>query len=78
MLTSVLATRVRMMEFAKMFLGVLHVIAPVLAIWDSSAQWVSQISLRKHAYSNILKILQPEKEKNQIKILIFFLFLFKT
>ena len=28
-------------------------------------QWVS---LRKHAYSNILKILQPKKENFQIKI----------
>ena len=36
-------------------------------------------SLRKHAYSNILKILQPKKKENfQIKILIFFIFLLKT
>ena len=38
----------------------------------------------KHAYSNILKILPPKNEKkttkkqNQIKILIFFIFLLKT
>ena len=35
--------------------------------------------LRKHAYSNILKILQQKKpELFQIKILIFFLFLLKN
>ena len=34
--------------------------------------------LRKHAYLNILKILQPKKESFQIRILIFFIFLFKT
>ena len=37
--------------------------------------------LRKHAYSNILKILPQKKKKNenfQIKILIFFIFLLKT
>ena len=28
---------------------------------------MTRASLRKHAYSNILKILQSEKEKNQIK-----------
>ena len=36
-------------------------------------------SLRKHAYSNILKFLQPKKKENfQIKTLIFFIFLLKT
>ena len=34
--------------------------------------------LRKHAYSNILKILQPKKENFQIKIMPFFLFLLKA
>ena len=34
--------------------------------------------LRKHAYSNILKTLQPKKGKFQIKILMFFIFLLKT
>ena len=34
--------------------------------------------LRKHAYSIILKILQPKKENFQIKILIFCIFLLKT
>ena len=29
--------------------------------------WLIRTPLRKHAYSNILKILQPKKEKNQIK-----------
>ena len=37
-------------------------------------------TLRKHAYSNILKILQPKKENFQIKKRsnIFFIFLLKT
>ena len=35
----------------------------------------SRITLRKHAYSNTLKLLLP---KNEIKILIFFIFLLKT
>ena len=35
-------------------------------------------SLRKHAYSNILKILPPKNENFQIKFLIFFIFLLKT
>ena len=35
------------------------------------------ISLRRHAYSNILKILPPKNENFQIKILIFFIFLLK-
>ena len=35
-------------------------------------------SLRKHSYSNILKILQPKKENFLIKILIFFILLLKT
>ena len=33
--------------------------------------WISD-PLRKHAYSNILKILPPKNENFQIKILIFF------
>ena len=42
-------------------------------------QCVQSKSLRKHTYSNILKILPPKKNENfQIKILIFFLFLLKT
>ena len=36
------------------------------------------LTLRKHAYSNILKILPPKNEKIEIKILIFFKFLLKT
>ena len=35
-------------------------------------------SLRKHAYSNILKILPPKNENFQRKILIVFVFLLKT
>ena len=35
-------------------------------------------SLRKHAYSNILKILPPNNENFQTKILIFFKCLLKT
>ena len=33
---------------------------------------ISIFTLRKHPYSNILKILPPKNEKFQIKILIFF------
>ena len=39
------------------------------------------LSLQKHAYSNILKILQPKKKKRKFSyknILIFFIFLLKT
>ena len=36
------------------------------------------LSLRKHAYSNILKMLPPTNENIQIKILIFFIFLLKN
>ena len=36
------------------------------------------ISLRKHTYSNILKVLQPKMENFPIKTLIFFIFLLKT
>ena len=36
------------------------------------------ITLRKHAYSNILKISPPKTESFQIKILMFFLFLLKN
>ena len=40
------------------------------------SQSASKTPLRKHAYSNILKILPPTNEKkNQIKIRIFFIFL---
>ena len=41
-------------------------------------QKVVQNTLRKHAYSNILKFLPPKTENFQIKILIFFIFLLKT
>ena len=34
-------------------------------------------SLRKHAYSNLLKIIPPKNEHFQIKNLIFFIFLLK-
>ena len=34
------------------------------------------LSLRKQAYSNMLKILSPKIENSQIKILIFFFFFF--
>ena len=36
------------------------------------------LSLRKHAYSNILKLLLPKTKTFQIKTLIFFIFLLKT
>ena len=46
---------------------------------DASLQPNLPYSLRKHAYSNILKILPPEKRENfQIKNLLFFIFLLKT
>ena len=35
-------------------------------------------ALRKHAYSNILKILQTKQENCEIKILVFFIFLLNT
>ena len=46
----------------------------------SMLTWVTCFShsLRKHAYSNILKIWPPKTENFQIKILILFLFLLKT
>ena len=37
-----------------------------------------QVPLRKHAYSNILKISTPKTENFQIKTLIFFIFLLKN
>ena len=37
-----------------------------------------KLSLRKQAYSNILKILPPKNENFQMKILIFVIFLLKT
>ena len=41
-------------------------------------QLILVFSLRKHAYSNILKIFPPKDENFQIKNLIFFIFLLKT
>ena len=38
----------------------------------------SRLTLRKHAYSNILKILPQNYNNFQIKILIFYIFLLKT
>ena len=39
---------------------------------------VQKGTLRKHAYSNILKISPPKTESFEMKILIFFIFLLKT
>ena len=39
--------------------------------------FISSSSLRKHAYSNVLKISTPKTESFQIKILIFFIILLK-
>ena len=50
----------------------------VLLTWDHKVQNSSQDSLRKQAYSNILKILRPKNKNVQIQILIFFIFLLKT
>ena len=39
-------------------------------------EWIhTQVTLWEHAYSNILKILQPKTENFQMRILIFFIFL---
>ena len=38
----------------------------------------NKLALRKHAYSNILKISSPETESFQIKMLIVFMLLLKT
>ena len=40
---------------------------PVFGNWKIVASAMVSFSLRKHAYSNILKILQPKKENFQIK-----------
>ena len=43
-----------------------------------AAKEFSVLALRKHVYSNILKISPPKTESFQTKILIFFIFLLKT
>ena len=48
------------------------VMASSVALDQMPSYAPSDLSLRKHAYSNILKILQPKKENFQIKILVFF------
>ena len=40
---------------------------PVLDIYKYNEDRIKRWPLRKHAFSNILKILQPKKEKLQIK-----------
>ena len=45
---------------------------------DSGRSCGGVLSLRKHTYSNILKISPPKTESLQIKILIFFIFLLNT
>ena len=48
---------------------------PYLGVFSPFTEWlytveyvnVGKVTLRKHAYSNILKILQPRKENFQIK-----------
>ena len=45
--------------------------------WNIVINFISVISLQKHAYSNILKILPPNNKNFQIKILIFFIYLLK-
>ena len=55
---------------------------PHMFIWKNKndVMWIQLlISLRKHAYSYILTILQPKKRKfSDKKNTIFFIFLFKT
>ena len=47
--------------------------------WNGQQVQLLGVSLRKQAYSNLLKILPPNKKENfQTKILIFSIFLLKT
>ena len=50
---------------------------PVEGLLGSLTKKTNEKPLRKHAYSNTLKILPPKTESFQIKILIFFIFLLK-
>ena len=45
---------------------------------NAQAELSLSLALRKHAYSNILKISPPKTESFQIKVLISFIFLLKT
>ena len=49
-----------------------------IKITDSDETMRMHITLRKHAYSNMLKISPQKTENFQTKILIFFTFLLKT
>ena len=55
-----------------------EVIKSVLSQKNKKKIFQNTVSIRKHAHSNILKILQPKEEKFQIKSLIFFISLIKT
>ena len=54
-------------KYYKLFIGYTYLTPHV--------EWSLHIPLRKHAYSNKLRILSPKIENFQIKILIFFIFL---
>ena len=47
-------------------------------ITGATSEKVLVDTLRKQAYSNVLKILPPKNENFQIKVLIFYIFLLKT
>ena len=57
---------------------VLSVNTPIDSIYFTFNTGPFSVSLRKHAYSNILKISPPKPESFQIRILILFIFLLKT
>ena len=48
----------------------------ILIFYSCFCFYFFQRTLRKHTYTNILKISQPKTESFQIKILIFFFFIF--
>ena len=60
------------LNFHKQFHGIM------VSQLDATPVHVSPNTLRKHAFSNIMKILPPKNEKLQKKILIFFIILLKT
>ena len=55
--------------------GIELAVERVMSLLEMGLRYINKFTLRKHAYSYILKILPP---KNPQKILIFFIFLLKT
>ena len=72
-------TDVDMSKFLTVFYITGHnvCIGKIIVAYQPIKNIIKILTLRKHAYSNILKILPPTKENFQIKILIFFKFLLK-